>query len=368
MRIVRRFWMNAIYIIATASALLSSASSAQNTEKTKIEPPFSQGLELPAGKYAPGYNGPAFIDVQGWNFDVWGSFTYWNISQDVMNVGYNFPIQNASPSLQVTSTIVSIENVWEPGFKVGIAYNIDYDGWVGSAEYTWVRSSANVSAHNTTGSPLGNFTGTGLLLDFVSPSNVASTLDSSWKMNLDLVDVLFSRPFYEGTRITTTPFAGLRALFIRQHQSVNMFVPASGDFSTATKTNCWSLGPVAGFSGHWLLGKGIRFEGSTAASLLYTNYTEISTDLTTPGNLSAPSKLNDFHELRPTAEIGVGLGWGSYIYNGNYFIDFSARYEFKYFWDQNVYRQFGAILADDGADALGALMLHGFTLTGGFDF
>lgn len=351
--------MNRIYLIATAATLLSLAVYAQPTK-----PPFSQGLELPLGKYEPGVNAPAAIDLP---FDVWGSFTYWNISQDVMNIGYNFPAPTDLTTDVATSTIVSIEGNWEPGFKVGASYNTSYDGWGCALEYTWVRSSASRRATAPEGDSNADFAGTGILSDELFFS-LAEKVSSKWDLDLDLVDLVASRPFYEGRRIVTTPFAGLRALFIRQYQTVNMFVDEMGSYSSVSKSRCWSLGPVAGISGHWFLGKGVRFEGSTAASLLYTRYTDISIKLTTPGNLPALSKRGDLKELRPAAEMALGLGWGSYIFKQAYFIDFSACYEFKYFWDQNSFRQFAGILAGSGDDALGALMLHGLTFSARYDF
>jgi hypothetical protein len=67
------------------------------------------------------------------------------------------------------------------------------------------------------------------------------------------------------------------------------------------------------------------------------------------------------------AEMGVGLGWGSYLYCQKYYIDFSARYDFALLWEQNVMRSFASSLAGR-ADDIGDLSLHGLTLTGRFDF
>jgi hypothetical protein len=355
--------MNAIYVIGAAVVLFSSATYAQPTKKTG-ETPFSQGLELPPGKYAPGVNAPAAIDLP---FDLWGSFTYWNVRQDVMNIGYNFPQLVTVPADVVTSTVVSIEDNWEPGFKVGAAYNTPYDGWVSSLEYTWVRSSTSARATAKAGNIGAGFQGTGLLFNDVFDPN-AHKVSSKWSMGLDLVDLLVSRPFYEGTSIVTTPFTGLRTLFIRQYQSVNMFVDTVGGYSAVSKTNCWSIGPVLGIWGQWFLGGGFRFEGMSSASLLYTQYTDLSLKLTTPGNLPAVSQRNDLSEIHPMGEVSLGLGWGSYIFDRDYFIDFSADYEFKYFWDQNSFRQFAGILVGSGDDALGALMIHGVTFRAKYDF
>ncbi|MGE5196785.1 MAG: hypothetical protein ACM3JI_05590 [Anaerolineae bacterium] len=48
-------------------------------------------------------------------------------------------------------------------------------------------------------------------------------------------------------------------------------------------------------------------------------------------------------------------------------IDFSARYDSMYLWDQNVMRKFVTEL-QNRVDYVGALQLHSLTLTGRFDF
>ena len=362
--------MNMSTIIASVALLLGATGSADQPMKNPKQPPqrepLSQGLEIPEKRFPPGYNAPACTDTSGWNVDVWGSFTYWNVNQEHMSVAV-VPLTPSPIAANVQNgIIVDVEDTWAPGFKCGIASNIHYDGWVGSAEYTWVRSSTSVSGSNADGQLPNGYLNTSL---YMGPFLRMDEFVSKWKMHLDLLDLLFSRPCYEGTRLAVTPFAGLRALWIRQRQTLNFVrnVPLASYFALA-KSHCWSIGPAAGISGHWLLGKGFRFEGSTAGSLLYTRYTTISAKTKAPNLLPNLGRVTNVNTLRPTAELGIGMGWSSYFCNQKYLIDFSARYDFKYFWAQNMGRWFTSSITAFQGNAIGALMVHGLTLSGGFDF
>lgn len=350
--------MTAVVLAAVLQGITGyAAPQIKNCQPRQLGPSVAE--------YPQGYNAPACMNVSGWDIDVWGSFCYWNVNQEIMDVAYVGIIPSAVAADVVNGSIVNIEDTWTPGFKLGLAYTMDYDGWVGSAEYTWVRAVSSVSKMNTTGNPDYDYFFSSLYPSYTTDG--FTVFSAEWKMHLDQIDLLLSRPLYQGTRLTTTPFAGIRGLWIRERQTLKG--SSSGlSFPTAVKSQCWSVGPAAGISGRWLLGKGFRFEGTTAASLLYTRYTDISFHFTESGKLPNFGKLTDVNVLRPTAECGIGVGWSSYLFNQDYVIDFSALYDFKYYWSQNMVRWFASSISGYQGNDVGALMLHGLTLSGGFDF
>ena len=154
--------------------------------------------------YPQGYNAPACMNVPGWNFDVWGSFCYWNVNQEFMDVAFVALHPNATLADVVNGSIVNIEDTWTPGFKVGFSCTMGYDGWVGSAEYTWVRSESSISNSNTTGNEDYNYTISSLYPSYTESG--PTQVSSDWKMHLDQLDLLFSRAQYQGTRLAATPF------------------------------------------------------------------------------------------------------------------------------------------------------------------
>lgn len=184
-------------------------------------------------------------------------------------------------------------------------------------------------------------------------------LVNTWKMNLDMLDGVLSRPFYQGRRWTVSPYGGLRALWVRQR--LELFLSPQ---LVVNQTHSWSLGPVVGSKGHFLFGGGFRLEAKGAASVLYTQYTanhkEHNPAAFNPevlyGNL-------DYRCLRPTAELGLGLGWGAYLDGQQYYVDLSLRYDFLFLWNQNLLQVWSVAPV-----VIGGLMLHGLTATFRYDF
>lgn len=357
--------------------IANQSSQSQNNstmmKKSSNAQPFEQGMALPANKYPAAYNAPAGISVKnGWDFDLFGSFIYWHASQDFMDIARVAPNVTNSAATSYGGTVAFQDVTYEPGFKVGFGFNTNYDGWVFRAEYTWLHQTVSTSALTAPALPSGA-AGTWASSDWFVNANSGEAVSSSWKMNLDMVDALFERPFYQGTMLTVTPFGGMRGLWLRQNLNINLL--NSSGVTTSSSNNhaaSWAVGPATGVGGHWLLGYGFRFEGNAVASLLYTRYTTISHDEQDSqaflvGANGVGTSVSNIGTVRPVGQLNVGLGWGSYCCNDEFYFDIALDYEFINFWEQNVMRSWVGQI-QGRAEATGDLQMHGLTATLRFDF
>lgn len=285
--------------------------------------------------------------------NAYGSFLYWNVNQDGMESAVRAPAQAGGG----VGTLTKVGAECHPGFQVGIGMNLDYDDWTSFLEYTWMHQNTNNSSR---ADPLGPFRETAWRVDHELSDSTLS-VSSKWKMNLDQLDLGFCRPFYQGERLTVSPFGGLRGLWIRQNYNVTFDLD-----KYKAQSHSWAVGPMAGALTHWLLDCGFRLEGKAGASLLYTRYLSVSHSETKSGK-STPSKIRDWDFLRPTANLGAGIGWGTYTGCRDYYLDLSARYDCHVLWDQNVMLQF--VNAMNGLSGTsGNLYMHGLTLNMRVDF
>jgi hypothetical protein len=66
--------------------------------------------------------------------------------------------------------------------------------------------------------------------------------------------------------------------------------------------------------------------------------------------------------------LSLGLGYGSYFWNNEWYFDLAVGYDFHYMWNQNMMRH----LNDEGMDHLdtdaGNLMMHGLTVSVRLDY
>lgn len=351
------------------------AESRMNPPGKDACPCLEQGLGLPTEKkcFFAGYNAPASIAIScGWDVSLFASFLYWEAFQDGMSPASVRPTFNAGGFPTLTGAIAAPHFSYQPGFKVGLGFNTNYDDWTGWLEYTWFhqRVTGSSSPPQTIAQEPGSWEVSHWFGTLDGFGVAGEPIETSWTMNLDLVDAMLKRPYYQGTQLTISPYAGLRTLFLRQRYVIDLLEPTGAAFSI-NQSHSAAIGPHLGVTGHWFLAKGFRFEGQAAGSLLYTHYSKISAryfsrDST---NLSLPlyGAVYNVNKVRPVAELGLGLGWGTYLSSQRYFFDLSLRYDFMYMWKQNVMRHMLSSFEGNDNDT-GDLTLNGLTLTAAFDF
>ena len=336
----------------------------------------------------PGYNAPSRIDVRGsWDLFVEGSFIYWQLSQDNMEVAFADNLPNSSyitTPTQVQGNYVAMDFDYLPGFKVGLGMNFDLDNWDSYSEYTRIHGSNTQSTNGVEGAPLlptwGNST--------IVPANAYNTVSENWGCHLDIVDIDLGRAYYVGNSLTFRPAFGARGAWISQKSHVhhvnedytNAVAPIEipGELDVYNRTRCWSIGPKVGLDTKWVVGQGFRFFGNTSADVLYTRYKVQSktnflatstVGAVTPGSVQSVVTRNFVIALRPHLDLEMGFGWGSYFDNNNWHIDLSASYGFQVFFDQNMLpRSDHAFAPAKQQLATGNLYAQGLTATVRLDF
>lgn len=334
-----------------------------------------------------------------WNANVNFSFIYWYAGEDGLKLASTGALNGGVLYYNENIQTVNQDFDYKPGFKVGLGLIWAHE-WEFRAEYTWYRArnvthSGSLSGTVLTGgiptTTAANGTAVWVVDDWflagaggqaLSGSDVASV----WRLNMDLIDGVAGRPFYQGRRVIVSPYGGLRAALIRQSMTVSL-TEATGLFTGApfavgtipsqpikshNFSNSWAIGPRFGANCEFLLPLGMRLEGDLAASILYTKYTSLKhrEDNASTSFNTGPftSQIDDYSSVRPEADCSLGFGWGTYFGCRDYHIDFSAKYEFMIFWAQNMIRS----ALDDTLTGTGPspsnLYLHGLTLNGRFDF
>ncbi len=362
--------MNAIIgstLMLLSTAVFADAGSYGDQQK-KGAVPFDQGDDMLVSQMA--YNHPARVDTTSdWDMFLTAQFLYWDVQQEGMEIG---PLFNSYPHSDVQpSGVLDFKDSYRSGFKVGLGWNTPFDDWVVLAEYTWFHHDLTKDQGSTP------FLTSNFLQAKVTPfdytkQDLLTSSSHKWNIDLDMVDVILSRPSYQGTRLTITPFFGLRGLMLNQkytltgnaHEGTNNPTKAYG------KTDSWAVGPAFGFGGNFLLGEGFRLIGSASGALTFTRYNDIKyfakKQSVSGSDLSL--KHSSQNRVRSMADAKAGIGWGSYLCNQAYHIDFSATYEFQVLWNQNMINWYSASLIGLNGTSPGNLYFQGLTITGTFDF
>lgn len=360
-----------------------------------------QQREILGQDYSPSYNAPAAVAVshkltQKWlaeeSFFADASFTYWYLSEEGLEIATN-GVLNGSTLYYSTKTSSYFPSFnYEPGFKVGIG-SIHANEWVSKAEYTWTHAHVGSSGlHSASGGtlPAGSTTTTAGTSVFVvndwflqgsssGQALAASSISSHWTLNMNTLDLTAGRPWYQGKSLILSAMGGLELAFISQEMKISLTEAAgqltslpSQPIDSRNHSNSWGIGLITGGECLRLLPWDFYINGKGSLALLYTTYTSIkhSEDIASTAFNPGPYKTSykNYHAVRPSASLDLGLGWARYFCNNSCYLDLSLSYQFSIYWAQNMMRK----LLDDTLVGISAapadLFTQGLTLTAAIHF
>ncbi|MCB1067680.1 MAG: hypothetical protein KDK56_05800 [Simkania sp.] len=332
-----------------------------------------QKVVLTSARGCFGVNGPFFDLDFLYLRAVEDSLKYaWKGSQNSVNNGNNGP---------TSVNVKQLDQDWEfdPGFRVGLGYNFDYDDWDLHTYYTWLysypKTSSSVPA-DTLDSDNGQFI-VGLFASNPFTNNGSTTFElfekarSNWQLQFNAWDLDLGRSYYVSKRLALQPIAGLKAALIRQHLGTHYSRPASKggendnfiNMSVREKSRFWAVGPKLGVFGSWELGYGFSINADVHGALVYG---ENTTHVTYKGQRNSGDTLSlrltdETYRLRPMAYLNLGLEWGRCFWDWMYF-SLHLGWETQYWWHQMNFTSFNDTTPE------GDLSLTGLNAGIRFDF
>lgn len=285
-----------------------------------------------------------------------------------------------------------VKSDWQPGFRVDLGYRWGCDGW--DTRLVWTRFHTSnshslsgdddeSSSSSSSSSSSGSTATTGLLLPTLWPANsilgpeaIASSATGSRKVNYDVVDFLFERPYFVSCTHTLRPFFGVRGVWLHHKFHVDYTggtdVTDLQDFDSAIGHSSWGsefegAGLVAGLGYEMLLCDCISLYADFSGSLIAGQHrNHVNATLFRNVEDETGVTLVDTHErentLLPGYHIGTGLSWETNICC--YCFVFDIGYEFNQWFNTPDFRRFpsnehrGLSLSNHN----GSILFHGLNV------
>jgi len=342
--------------------LFAATINAEGEVKT-----FDQGMIVDDTQLSKGYAAPARIAVQGsWDVFLQGEFLYWQVNSDSLTYALNTLYDDAGDVID--AELLSPSAKWRPGVRVSLGFTLGHDNWMLIADWYHIIGLTSGEIINATEGDTQE-----VLIPFLIPLDIFTTCYSAsqfGKANINVVDLVFSRPFYLGSALTINPTFGIKGYWNKM-SSYNYYedvvgaffiIPFTADYIDVDFTyKTWGLGPVLGVNGNWLLGCGFKVLGGADFSILYER-ANAKVSILIPEDIYYIQPLADLNVknqnlIRPYVKGEIGLGWGSYFDNNNWYVDLAAVYEMHY-WS-NYYT---------ASVPFGNLWMHGASFRLRFDF
>ena len=350
---------------------------------------------------------------------------YWNAHED----GLEYAISNTeAPNLSTNQVstfnsssyyngdLLNPERKWDYGFRFGLGYVLNHDGWDIDAMWTHFRRNASddvVADANTTTSRIYTLWSAVVpaLGDFMqaTPSvpllPIAAEVQTSWRLHLDLIDLELGRSFYTSKYLTLRPHIGLRGASIRQNYDITYL---GGSFREGTasaplnltddvvmKDNFWGIGVRGGLNSDWHWSRGCggdwSFYGNLALSMIYGRFTIEQSEniIDSSGIASIPSGPinilnveNNFRATRAMTDLTLGIRYDYDCCESDYHIALWLGWEHHIAFGMNQWARYTSIPGVAGGHLApqspqtyttytpedGDLTTQGWTLGFGLDF
>lgn len=295
--------------------------------------------------------------MRDWNLFITADFIYWTVRQD----GMFHAVSGVGPNVSKGS-VYDLDWEWDPGFKVGLGFNLPHDGWDLFADYTWIRSSisgsAKQDAETTNLVSYWSINGT--------PLQALSSSRATWDIHFNDLHLELGRNSYLSQYLKLRIHAGLQAAWIYQDYEVTQTVAEDSSTNRLSQDqDFWGIGLRAGLDTSWQFTHNWSFFADFALSILWGEFDldrrdrNIINDVDTTNIYTGVSP----YTFEPVLGIEAGLRWETWFSGGDYHMLFQAGWEQQIWILQNEF-----IKVPTETDHIGDLVLQGLTIRARFDF
>lgn len=362
------------FLFSTTVAFSGNSSPENMRGEPLLKDTYTEGCAMPAAIFV---DNPVHMHLSA-------SFLYYDVQQSGMEIAsgatnVQLPSFSYATAVSDNQKIFTQKSEYSPGFKVGIGGVVG--NWDLLAEYSWIHTNttSNFTPPNTSfGAPVLVSHNWFQSLSLNNTPLSATNIQSNWKVQLNILDLLIARPMYVSPHFIFTLVGGLRSMLIYQHLNID-FTEAPNTVASMpeqpihslNKSTLWGVGPKFGAMSYLLLPNNFRLQGNIAFSLLFShNEVHHTEDASSTNQIpqTIDFSVNAKGYIKDIIEMGLGFGWGTYVAQNRYHIDFSASYDFAIFADQNIMkRTLDGFLTQSIGTPLN-LYIQGLNITFSLDF
>jgi len=350
---------------------------------------------------------PQFYDLQcDCGFFVDAEFLYWYARET--NLSYALKIQSKestnvppedSPLFRLKTLVFApqtyehLSTKWDPGFRVGVGFNSECDGWDYYLNWTYFHNKKsnsisvspdyglkeelkegrdeerlfvpffaenqeclllnpwiNASFHGIGGGFIGQFSVNPIAILFGGGSSILSfdKINAKWRLSFNSIDLELGRKYWLSRCFNLRPYAGLRGAWTRTTFQTKSFRNASGIFSGIDfaldvtlkdrfKTRNWGAGLLGGIQPTWYFCNNFALYSNFDMALLWGEFENKKREkYRTVTNLIAPEEFQ-FLSITITDPSYSNLS-KSKFFQMNALLDMSIGFRWEENWCCDQYR------------------------------
>lgn len=283
-----------------------------------------------------------------------GELLIWKAHQTGMNYAQG-TTGGATPT--DTNPFLKPNFVFDPGVRLSAGLRPNHDDWQLDASWTFFYTKAKGRFDDSTVNMVPLFK-----INNPAPGSVAHDLSSTWRVNLNIIDLDLSRASFFSKWSSFRPYISIRNVWL--HQKYNLAAVVDTAYRAGNlRSNLWAIGPRVGCELKFGMGEGFYFFNNTSASLLW-GYFKNNQDTVKVANRGLY-----IHTSTYNFDTSLGLGWDRKIDDNHYRISIRGAWEHHIFFDTNYFMSSADLASFSSFDQPnGNFTTDGFTFTVRFDF
>ncbi|NGX50860.1 MAG: hypothetical protein K1060chlam2_00711 [Chlamydiae bacterium] len=295
-----------------------------------------------------------------WNAFLSADFIYWTVREE----GLFYAQSGRGVPNPKRGRLHELNWSCDPGFKVGLGFNLPHDGWDIYSEYTWFHSDASGSTHQTGATEL-----TSTLTPYWAVDNHENQLTearASWHMTFNNVTLELARNSYLSQYFKVRIHAGLQGAWIdEEYRARYTEIDATRDHLDLEQ-DYWGVGLRVGVDGAWQFIRTLSFFGELSGAALWGQY-----DLhrlhqqRVPGSLLMTTLNTEAnpHTLQPVLGLVAGIRYEDWLNQERFHFLMEAG------WEQQVWINHNQMIKNFAdPNNLGSFILQGLIIKVRFDF
>ncbi|MES2121997.1 MAG: Lpg1974 family pore-forming outer membrane protein, partial [Chlamydiota bacterium] len=263
--------------------------------------------------------------TNGYGFFATADFLWWKLFE--FQDDYVFDNKHSIGALPFKGDVKHMDFKWEPGFRVGLGYVFDYDGWDIKLNFTDYKTNAHQHKHASN---------SGFLVPLWGYETVELTkLRAKWKVQFYELDLVLGRDFFVSKSLAFHPFFGLASAWINQQRSSHMTLVLGDTAKLRSKNNFWGIGPRAGVDGQFFMGRHFSLCGSIAGALLWGRIHGHEKEHIDTIDVNIYNEKLNARRMSPMVDYALGGAFETnFNDNANHFM-VKLMFESQYWWKQN---------------------------------
>lgn len=306
---------------------------------------------------------PAFYDLQcDWGASLDIEFLYWYARETNLSYALKFNAKEIIPDGDLAFSPSDYKHVgtkWDPGFRLGLGWNSECDGWDGYLTWTWMKnkdsSSTSVSAFEDPSPTDDALINSWMNQSFGNLTHLFDHVSGSWRLTFNQIDLEIGRKYWNSRCFALRPYAAIRGAWWKTRfnttskrtiEPTGSSIQEQGSFTKYQDkfTNrVWGVGFLGGLQPTWYFCCNFALYANFDVALLWGRFEAKKSEDYFAQNATTEditvdycnSSKSSFHQMTPMLDTAIGLRWEETWCCDRYRTALDLGWEHHVLFDQN---------------------------------